>query len=138
MGLEGIKNIDIQIRSVYPVISAYEFEFLKELPEIQELWKDSTIYFIVQRPLIYFNNLHIENGVIKFEIADMNGNAPLVGSLDPYVTGFAQDGESFTFSFNFYSGKDEGNKCLHYVSSFAVETKTREHLAWITPQNSFI
>ncbi|ELB2852745.1 hypothetical protein HJ049_03815 [Vibrio parahaemolyticus] len=132
--MEGIKNINIEVRSTYPVISAYEFEFLKELPEIKDLWKESTIYFIVQRPLIYFNNLHIDKGIIRFEISDMNGNPPLIGSLNPYSTGFACEGESFLFTANLYSGNAEGKKSFDYVSSFAIETDTREHLAWITPQ----
>lgn len=33
----GAKNINIQVQGSYPVISAYEFEFMKELPELQNL-----------------------------------------------------------------------------------------------------
>ncbi|MBG0757400.1 hypothetical protein [Vibrio cidicii] len=132
--MEGIKNIHIQVKSAYPVISAYEFEFLKEFDEVQQLWSESTIYFIVQRPLIYFNKLHIDKGIVKYEISDMNGNSPLTGSLDPYTAGFAREGESFHFTANFYKGSAKDKKSLDYVSSFAIETETREHLAWITPQ----
>ncbi|MEZ8156981.1 hypothetical protein ACED66_12145 [Vibrio splendidus] len=132
--MDGIKNINIKVKSAYPVISAYEFEFLKELDEIQELLSESTIYFIVQRPLIYFNKLHIDKGIVKYEISDMNGNPPLTGSLDPYIAGFAREGESYFFTANLYTGSAQDKTSLDYVSSFAIETDSREHLAWITPQ----
>lgn len=132
--LFGIKNINIQVRGSYPVISAYEFEYLKELPEAQSLWKESTIYLIVQRPLMYFNNLHIVDGIIYFEIADMNNNKPLTGSLDPYKSGFIGNGESFYFNVQLYSRKNTIAQQFDYAAAFMIESKTREHLAWITPQ----
>lgn len=130
----GVKNINIQVQGSYPVISAYEFEFMKELPEIQGLWKESTLYLIVQRPLLYFNKLRIEEGIIKFEISDMRGNPPLSGSLDPYAAGFAKEGEGFLFSASLYKGDATGLKSFDYAAGFFIETKTREHLASITPQ----
>lgn len=130
----GAKNINIQVQGSYPVISAYEFEFMKELPELQDLWKESTLYLIVQRPLLYFNKLHIDEGIIKFEISDMLGNPPLSGSLDPYAAGFAREGEGFLFSVDLYKGETKGLKSFDYAAAFFVETKTREHLASITPQ----
>lgn len=130
----GAKNINIQVQGSYPVISAYEFEFMKELPELQNLWKESTLYLIVQRPLLYFNKLHIDEGVIKFEISDMLGNPPLSGSLDPFAGGFAREGEGFLFNVNLYKGEVKGLKSFDYAAAFSIETKTREHLASITPQ----
>jgi len=130
----GIKNINIQVQGSYPVISAYEFEFMKGLPEIQRFLKESTLYLIVQRPLLYFNKLRIEEGIVKFEISDMRGNPPLSGSLDPYVGGFAREREGFLFSASLYKGDAIGLKSFDYAAGFSIETKTREHIASITPQ----
>jgi len=69
--LQGIKNIQIHARCVYPIVSAYEFEFLKSEAEVQAILKPCTIYFIVQRPLIYIQNLYSSDGLIKFEITDI-------------------------------------------------------------------
>lgn len=133
--LKGVKNINIQVKGSYPVVSAYEFEFLKELPEIHQLWRDSTIYLIVQRPLMYFNNLRLDDaGVVNFEISDMRGNAPLTGTLDPYASGLAKEGESYSFSFHLYKGKAKGKKSVDYAAGFSIETESSEHLVSITPQ----
>jgi hypothetical protein len=131
----GIKNINIQVRGSYPVVSAYEFEFLKELPEIKNLWRESTLYLIVQRPLMYFNKLNIDDdGVINFEISDMSDNPPLIGSLNPYVSGLAREDENYSLKFHLYKGESEGKKYLDYVAEFSVETISSEHAVSITPQ----
>ncbi|PAY00834.1 hypothetical protein CKO50_12610 [Pseudoalteromonas sp. HM-SA03] len=133
--LKGVKNINIQVSGSYPVISAYEFEILKELPEVHHLWRESTIYLIVQRPLMYFNNLRInDQGVVNFEISDMRGNEPLTGTLDPYESGLAKEGESYSFSFHLYKGEVKENKSVDYAACFFIETESSEHLASITPQ----
>jgi hypothetical protein len=64
----------------------------------------------------------------------MLGNPPLSGTLDPYAGGFAREGEGFRFSVNLYKGEAKGLRSFDYAAAFSVETKTREHLASITPQ----
>lgn len=133
--LKGVKNINIQVRGSYPVVSAYEFEFLKEIPDIHQLWRESTIYLIVQRPLMYFNNLRIDDaGLVNFDISDMRGNVPLTGTLDPYSSGLAKDGENYSFSFHLYKGEAKGKKSVDYAAGFSIETESLEHLVSITPQ----
>ncbi len=65
----GIKNIQILAQCAYPIVSAYEFEFLKTEAEVQALLKPCTLYLIAQRPLIYIQNLRSEDGLLLFEIA---------------------------------------------------------------------
>ncbi|MEP2758666.1 MAG: hypothetical protein ABJP66_06295, partial [Hyphomicrobiales bacterium] len=54
----------------YPIVSAFEFDFLREEKIIRERWDASTIYLIVQRPLTYFDNVVLDDSHIQFEIAD--------------------------------------------------------------------
>ncbi|KXF77182.1 hypothetical protein ATN84_07115 [Paramesorhizobium deserti] len=72
----GIKLLDIFASTTYPIVSAFEYEFLKEEAVVQARMNASTIYFILQRPLIYFDNLVPEDGALSFDIVD-GLNAPL-------------------------------------------------------------
>lgn len=133
----GIKNINIQAAVSYPVVSAFEFEQLKLLDEIQGLWKDSTIYMIVQRPLMYFNNLTISDGLITFEIADNSGNDALSGSFDPFAELLEEGCKGFKLEFELFKERDDEESTLspaNYVAGFKVESEKKDHIVWITPQ----
>ncbi|ALJ13596.1 ATP-dependent HslUV protease ATP-binding subunit HslU [Sphingopyxis macrogoltabida] len=56
--------------TTYPIVSAWEFEFLKVEEIIQERWDKSTLYLVVQRPLTYFDNVTFGEYYINFQIAD--------------------------------------------------------------------
>ena len=72
--VEGVKVAQIYASTQYPIVSAYEFEFLKEEHVIRERLGNCTIYIIAQRPLTYFDNVWLENGFIEFEITDGRSN----------------------------------------------------------------
>jgi len=50
----GIKNIKIIGTTQYPIVSAYEYEFLKAEEDVRARLSDCIIYFILQRPLTLF------------------------------------------------------------------------------------
>jgi hypothetical protein len=58
------RGIKTQFEMSYPVMSVYEFQFLKEEKEVIEWWKDSSIYIICQAPVLYFDELLYVDGVI--------------------------------------------------------------------------
>lgn len=66
----GIKNIEIAATTRYPIVSAYEYEFLKGEEELQRRMAGCTIYFILQRPLMYFNNVIQDGHTLRFDIVD--------------------------------------------------------------------
>ena len=66
------------VNVTYPIVSAYEFDFLQEERIIRERWDASTIYLIVHHPLTYFDNVVLDDKYIRFEIAD-GDNPPLSG-----------------------------------------------------------
>lgn len=101
-GLKGVKNIQISCQVRYPIVSAYEFEFLKKEQTIQRLLKPCTIYFILQRPVLYFSNLRSHNGVLFFEIRDGTESPPLKCELVPSDNGFCRPDEELEIEFQFY------------------------------------
>jgi hypothetical protein len=67
---QGVRFANIYASTVYPLVSAWEFEFLKVEEVIRERWDNCTIYMMVQRPLTYFYNVVIDDSYIHFEISD--------------------------------------------------------------------
>jgi len=68
--ITGIKNIQIVATTQYPIVSAYEYEVLKGEEEIRQRISGCTIYFILQRPMMYFNNLTTGLGRMQCDIVD--------------------------------------------------------------------
>jgi hypothetical protein len=73
----GIKKIKIIASTNYPIVTAYEFEHLKTEEIMQEIFRPCTLYLIVQRPLMYIQNLFISTRSIDFEICDDSENENL-------------------------------------------------------------
>lgn len=130
---DGIKVIEIQAQTGYPVVSAYEFEFLKGEEEVKERLKDCSVYFILQRPLTYFQNLAIGEGVMDFEISD-GINPPVECHLDLEEAGMIKPGSIVDVEIQYY--KDEPDKVGPHndVAAFKILTETGEFVVWETPQ----
>lgn len=99
---QGIKIIQIHAKTTYPIVSAYEFEFLKSESAIKSLLKPCTIYFIVQRPLVYIENLRVTDGTIIFRITDDKNTAPLECTFSPSQNGFCRPDEELLIEVQFY------------------------------------
>lgn len=132
--MQGIKNIEISARCSYPIISAYEFEFLKTEAEVKALLKPSTIYFIVQRPLVYFNNICITDDLISFEITDRSSSKPLFCSFSPKSNGFSKEDEELLIEFQFYKSQPDKSEPFNDVAGIKLITITNKFLLWLTPQ----
>lgn len=130
---EGIKTIGIHSQTRYPIVSAYEFEFLKSEAEIQKLLKPCTIYFILQRPLLYFENLRSEGGVISFEIRDGTSKLPLTCDFNPASNGFGVPGGDLELQIEFYKKVPDQVQPFGDVAAFKLRTLTGKHLGWFSP-----
>jgi len=60
--VQGVKGANIQVTTTYPMVSAWEFEFLKEEEVIRQRLDECSIYLLVQRPLTYFDNVEFRDG----------------------------------------------------------------------------
>lgn len=130
----GIKNIEIQAKMALSVISAYEFEFLKTEAEVQALLKPCTIYFIVQRPLLYFSKFFTRGGLIYFDIVDSAGNPPLRCCFDPVSNDFATDGEDIQLDIKFYRKNKATSEPFDKVAGFKILNADGDFRFWLTPQ----
>lgn len=131
---QGIKNIQIHARTTYPIVSAYEFEFLKSEAEIKALLKPCTIYFIIQRPLVYFNNLRTVDGLICFEVTDDGSNAPLSCRFDPSANGFCTEDEELLINVHFYKKTPDTEQPFCGVAAFKLLDLSNKFLSWFSPQ----
>ncbi|TPN63521.1 hypothetical protein FJ986_22950 [Mesorhizobium sp. B1-1-1] len=131
--LDGIKLIDIQAETRYPIVSAYEFEFLKGEEEVKERLKGCTVYCIVQRPLMWFQNITMGQGVINFEILD-GINKPLVCRFDLAEAEIMEAGGLVQVEIQYY--KDEPDEYPPYmdVAAFKILSDDGKFILWETPQ----
>jgi hypothetical protein len=131
---QGIKNIQIHARCAYPIVTAYEFEFLKSEAEVQAILKPCTVYIIAQRPLVYFQNLRSVDGLLTFEIADRSSTTPLRCSFDPRANGFAADDEDLLVDIQFYKSTADTSEPFNDVAGIKLRSIAGGFLFWLTPQ----
>lgn len=117
----------------YPIVSAYEFDFLQQEKIIRERWDESTIYLIVQRPLTYFDNVVIDDKYIRFEIADGN-NPPLPCRINPITAGLCQHGESIDIQIGFYSNKANTQQPIRNAGGIKLYRENGDFILWWSPQ----
>lgn len=132
--LNGIKLINIYAKTNYPIVTAFEFEFLKKEEEVKALMKPCTIYFIVQRPLLYINNLVINDGFIEFEITDDSDNDPLSCTIDSTENGYFENGESANIEIGFYKKTPDESSPFNDVAAIKIFDEKMQFLHWYTPQ----
>ncbi len=130
---KGIKTIQIHAQTRYPIVSAYEFEFLKSEKEIQALLKPCTIYFILQRPLLYFDNLCVTDGQITFSITDDSNCQPLECTFIPSENGFCKTDEELLIDVQFYKKTPDKTEPLNDVGAFKLLTLKNDFLGWFSP-----
>ena len=134
---QGIKTIKIHAQTRYPIVSAYEFEFLKSESGIQSLLKPCTIYFIIQRPLIYIENLRVADGSITFRITDDTNTAPLECTFIPSENGFCSPREELLVEVQFYKKTPDSEAPYNDVAGFKLFTLNGKFLGWFSP-NMFL
>ncbi|HAS6299978.1 TPA: hypothetical protein RQL07_004382 [Vibrio vulnificus] len=131
---QGIKNIQIHATTRYPIVSAYEFEFLKTESQVKELLKPCTIYFIMQRPVLYINNFVAKHGKISFEINDDTDSAPLICSFYPSDNGFCRSDEELLIDAQFYKKQPDLSQPFNEMAAFKIHAIDQEFLGWFSPQ----
>lgn len=131
--LYGVKTIEIHAKTNYPIVSAYEFEFLKSEAVMQAILKPCTIYFILQRPLLYFQNVKSENGDITFEIADYSSTPPLKCTFDPRANGFGELGEDLQIDVQFYKKVPDSQQPFNDVAALKILALDESFLGWFSP-----
>lgn len=129
----GIKLINIEATTRYPVVSAYEFEFLKTEAALRERLSGCTIYFIIQRPLTYFTNFRMASGIVRFDIVD-DVHEALSCELDLADNEMTDEGEAVEIEVLFYKLKPDQCQPYHDVAGFKIFRMNGEFVVWFSPQ----
>jgi hypothetical protein len=131
----GTKALTIQATVRYPIVSAYEFEFLKKEAEVRAYLKPCTLYVIVQRPLMVINRVAGDNGVIRFTIDDDTPSAPLECEIDPVAADMLDaTGGEFFLDLQFFRGRDREDQPFDEVAGFKILDGDRTFKAWVTAE----
>lgn len=129
----GIKTIQISAVTRYPVVSAYEFDFLKDEPDVQDFLKPCTLYLILQRPLLTINSLALsESRILTFEISDGSSNAPLLFELDPVKNGLGTKKEGVHMDVQLH--KVPSGTSVSDVAGIKFLDDDGTFIAWMSPQ----
>lgn len=131
--LTGIKLIGIQASTVYPVVSAHEYEFLKGEEAVQERMDGCTLYLIVQRPLTYFTNLRPEPGGLRFDIVDDIGE-PLGCYLPFTENDLCPPEDVIDMQLLFLKKGIDKEPPFNDLGGFRLYKKDGEFIVWLSPQ----
>jgi hypothetical protein len=130
------KGIQTSFVMSYPVMSVYEFEYFKEEKEVLEYWKNSSIYIICQRPVLYFDEivLHEETGIIQLKIRQRNK----AGELSVELSVMEDDpdflGTKFLVELNFFEKEHSTQPPFMNAAGIKFFNKDRKFIAWLSPE----
>jgi hypothetical protein len=130
--LEGAKAIKILASTRYPIVSAYEFEFLKEEAVIQERMNSCTLYLILQRPLTYMNNVRPAPDGIYFDIVD-DHQPPLHCHLPLIENGITSLGKVSELHVLFLKKDPDTELPCNDVAGFKIWREDGSFVVWYSP-----
>lgn len=129
----GAKGATVIASPSYPIVSAYEFEFLQEEAVFRERLDSCTVYLIVQRPLTYFDNVRLDDTFIYLDIVD-GQQEPLQCRINLAENGICDTDELVGIEVQFFS-KDPGREQpLHDVGALKLHRAGGSFILWWSPQ----
>ncbi len=129
----GVKNARIYLSTTYPIVSAFEFEFLKGEALIRERLAGSTVYMIVQRPLTYFANVELGHGVLRFDIVD-DVAPPLRCEVRPSDIGLCSPDDDLDVEVQFFNATPGTTQPFQDVAAIKLYRTDGTFLVWWSPQ----
>jgi len=129
----GAKALKIIARPVYPIVSAYEFEFLKEEEILQRRMDNCTIYMIVQRPLTYFDNVRLDDSYIYFDITD-GTQEPFHCRINLVENEICAVGEPTDIDVLFFTKEPSDEQPFRNVGAIKLFDKDGKFIVWWSPQ----
>lgn len=129
--LEGAKAIKILASTRYPIVSAYEFEFLKEEAVIQERMNSCTLDLILQRPLTYMNNVRSARwDLLRYR---RRSSAPLHCHLPLIENGITSPGEVSELHVLFPKKDPDTELPWNDVAGFKIWREDGSFAVWYSP-----
>jgi len=131
--VRGVKGATIQLSMTYPIVSAFEFEYLKEEAVIRDRLDNCSIYLLVQRPLTYFDKVEVDGSVLFFEIAD-GVSPPLECRIDLVEIGACEPGERATLETWYFTKQAPKERPYRDVPAIKLFRENGDFIVWWSPQ----
>jgi|GEM_PF-1063537 len=130
------KNIQTKFVMSYPAMSVYEFEQFKEEKEVLEYWKNSSIYIICQRPVLFFDEIvpHEETGIIHLKIKQRNKEGELSVKLAPMKDDPDFPDNRFMAEMNFFKKEQQTQHPFMNAAGIKFFNRDRKFIAWLSPE----
>jgi len=135
------KSLLNQLELAYSPMCNYDFNILKHDPIIQYILKSSSLYVIVQRPEISFENIipNEEEKYIQFEIHQKNNPEILKCKLPFFQENIATDPEKEVI---LYLGSNDPNnkldripiKNIQGIKFYESDLESENFLVWFSPE----
>lgn len=130
-----MSGIATRFLMTYPAMSAYEFDHFREEADVREHWSTSSLYMICQRPVLYFDQVLAEHGVISGSIRQRGNEASLRFELEliagrPY---FGTTRETLV-EFGFYDVQTNPVPPLTNVAAFKFFDSNKVFTGYLSPE----
>ncbi len=133
--MEVKKNIRTIFSMSFPAMSVYEFEFLKEEKEVLEFWKSSSIYLICQRPVLYFDDLEVDDGIISMKIKQRGREKELKIKLAINEGHrYSRPGNSMWVDMHFYQQELQSKPPFKNIAGIKLLDENKNFIVWLTPE----
>jgi hypothetical protein len=129
----GAKVATIIANPAYPIVSAFEFEFLQEEAVFRERMDKCTVYLIVQRPLTYFDNVRMNDFYIYLDIVD-GQQAPLQCRINLVENAICEVDEPVDIEVQFFSKNPGREQPLRDVGALKLYRRDGSFILWWSPQ----
>lgn len=131
--LEWMKAARIIAKIPYPPVSAWEFGQLKTERAVRDRLKGATVYIIAQRPILWFDQVRVEDGQIRLDINDGQG-PPVKAIVDPYGLGIFATDEPMTVECGFHHDATDQPPPWDRAASLKLYDREKTLRVWWSPQ----
>lgn len=130
-----MSSIETRFLMTYPAMSAYEFDHFREEAAVQERWRSASLYMICQRPVIFFDDVVAESGVISGRIRQRGNATALRFELDilPGQPYFGSTSETI-IEFNFYDHQPTPTPPLKNVAAIKFFDSENKFTGYLSPE----
>jgi hypothetical protein len=129
------KMIQTNFLMSYPAISVYKFEYLKEEQDVLEYWRNSSIYLICQRPVLYFDDICLDDGIITMKIKQKDNDNELIIEL---AIGeghrYYRNQDTFILNIHFYQDEKQTEQPFKNAAGIKLFDEQNNFIVWLSPE----
>lgn len=132
-----LKIIHPEFAMSYPAMTVYEFEHFKKEEEVLECWHKSSVYIICQRPVLYFDEIIVDQETSGFTLKIKQRNDErevLVNFNIPDNDSFFESSDGVWSEINYYDEEHSNEQPYMNVAGIKFFDNKHEFIFWMTPE----